>query len=285
MKAFQPKQIRPILAADEQMARPTTDRSNLLTLPMPTIPARHNRIGEEVIYRLLVESAVWRQFSRVWLKIDGPLPHPGNGPLICYPNHTSWWDGYAAMLLHRKVFHRSFEAYLMMDERQLYEFPFFSWLGVFSINLGNPREMVNSVNYIAATLAERRDRYLWIFPQGALIPNEQRPLHLFPGLAKITRKAGGATMWPVALRYEFRNEQQPELFIRCGPLHQATIQQTEREILAETTQRLTAAVDALRDEVTSEQFASYRLLMQGAPGINRIGGALLAAMPRRRTGA
>lgn len=250
----------------------------------PAIPARHNRIGEELVYRLLVESAVWQQFSRVWLKIEGPLPHPSDGPLICYLNHISWWDGYAAMLLHRKVFHRSFQAYLMMDERQLRSFRFFAWIGVFSVNRANPRETAGSVNYIAEQLAARRERYLWLFPQGKLVPSEQRPLKLYPGIAKIAHKAGGATLWPVALRYEFRNEQQPELFIRCGPLHYAPANQSEQVTLSAAERRLTEAVDGLRDDVTNGQLADYRVLMRGAPGINRIGGALLDAVRPRRSG-
>lgn len=256
-----------------------------LPTDMPAIPARHQRIGEEVVYRLLVQWPFWRQFSRVWLKIEGPLPQPSDGPLICYLNHPSWWDGYAALLLHRMVFRRSFEGYLMMDIEQLRRFRFFSWLGVFSVDRGDSAEALRSVHYIGNKLAERRDRYLWIFPQGKLTPNDQRPLRLYPGIGRIVRRAGGAGLWPVALRYEFRGEQRPELFIRCGPLHAMPAQASEREVLRETQRNLTTALDRLRDEVNTEQFEGYRVLMNGTPGINRIGGALLGAVriPWRRS--
>lgn len=249
---------------------------------LPAVPANHNRLGEELVYRLLVEWPVRREFSRVWLKIEGPLPQPAEGPVICYMNHPSWWDGYAAMLLHRMVFRRSFQGYLMMDERQLRRFRFFAWLGVFSVSLTDAAEAARSLNYITARLAERHDRYLWIFPQGKLTPNDQRPLRLYPGLARIARRAGGATLWPVALRYEFRGEQQPELFIRCGPAHHASAENTDRAIMSEAQRHLTHTLDMLRDDVLLDRLEGYRTLMRGAPGINRIGDALFAAVRFRR---
>lgn len=247
----------------------------------PALPARHNRLGEELVYRALIQWPMVRQFHRVWLKIEGPLPHPADGPLICYVNHSSFWDGYVAQILHRMVFRRSFQGYLMMDEAQLRRFRFFTWLGVFSINRTSSAAANRSIEYIAAKLAERRDRYLWIFPQGTLLPNDRRPLRLYPGIGRIVHGAGGANLWPVALRYEFRNEQRPELFIRAGPLHAVHASDSERAILKETQQRLTAAVDALRDDVVSETLAGYRVLMHGIPGINRIGDALLGTVAAR----
>lgn len=249
---------------------------------LPAIPANHNRLGEELVYRLLVELPMRRQFSRVWLKVEGPLPDPANGPLICYMTHPSWWDGYVALLLHRQVFRRTFEGYLMMDERQLRRYRFFTWLGVFSVSLTDRHEAARSLAYIAGKLAERRDRYLWMFPEGKLTPTERRPLRLYPGLARIAQQAGGATLWPVALRYEFRGEEKPEVFIHCGPAHAAPPEHGERSVLAAAHASLTHAADALRDDVTHGYFVGYRLLMRGAPGINHIGDALFAAVRPHR---
>src|SRR4051812_44469599 len=125
---------------------------------LPAIPARHIPLAEELIYWPLVRWPTWSFFSRVWLKVEGPLPHSADGPLIVYLNHPSWWDGYVAFWLHREVLRRRFEPYLMMDERQLQSFRFFAWIGVFSVNLGDPRKAVIAVNYIARVLRERRNR-------------------------------------------------------------------------------------------------------------------------------
>ncbi len=251
---------------------------------VPAIPARHNRLAEELIYRLLVRWPTWSQFDKVWFKLEGALPNPGDGPLICYLNHPSWWDGYVAMLLHRLVFHRSFENYLMMDEQQLRRYRFFAWTGVFSVRLNDVAEAGRSVAYISRLLRERSDRCLWIFPQGKITPNDQRPLRLYPGVARIVRKAGGATLLPVALRYEFRNEQRPEMFIRVGPAHRAPASASERAVSQEVRENLTRAVDALRHDVTQDQLDGYRVLLQGRTGINRISDALFGALRLRLRG-
>ena len=67
----------------------------------PAIPAARNRIGKELIYRLMVLLACWGAFHKVWLKVEGPLPHPADGPMVVYMNHPGWWDGYMAFLLDK----------------------------------------------------------------------------------------------------------------------------------------------------------------------------------------
>jgi len=272
--------LRITLALTHCVLRFTLERQERMpnTDATPRIPARHSRLAEELIYRLLVRWPVWSQFDRVWLKIEGELPTPGHGPLIGYLSHPSWWDGYMAFLLHREVLRRGFESYLMMDERQLSSYRFFSWIGVFSVSLTDAREALRSVAYIGRLLRERRDRCLWIFPQGRLTPGDARPLHVYSGAARIARLAGGAALWPVALRYEFRGEQRPEAFIRAGPLHRAPAGADAAALTAELEARLTAACDALRDEVLGERLDDYRTLVRGRPGVNRLFDAAVRAL-------
>ena len=118
------------------------------------------------------------------------------------------------------------------------------------MNRQDARSALRSVAYISRLLAARRDRALAIFPQGEITPNDRRPLTMFSGMAHVAQRAGGATLWPVALRYEFRGEQRPEAFIRAGPAHYAPADSDARALTAEAGARLTAACDALRDEVT-----------------------------------
>lgn len=245
----------------------------------PAIPARHNRLLAELVYWLLVRWSVWSHFDRVWLKIEGPLPHPADGPLIAYLNHPSWWDGYMAFILSRVVLRDRFAGYLMMDERELRRYRLFAWCGCFSVDRADTRSAARSVAYIGRLLRERRDRSLWIFPQGEITPNDRRPLTTYSGLAHIARRAGGATLWPVALRYEFRGEQRPEAFLRVGPLHYAPPAVDTRALAGEAARRLTAAVDALRGDVTQGQLEGYRALLRGRPGVNRVFDALRVRLP------
>jgi hypothetical protein len=247
----------------------------------PAIPANRNWLGKELIYRLLVRPACWGMFHRVWLKVEGPLPHPSEGPLVITMNHPGWWDGYMAFLLDKEVFRERIESYIMMEERQLRAYRFFTLCGAFSVDRKRPGESDRSVAYISRLLREKRERVLWILPQGRIAPNDRRPLTVFPGAARVALRAGGALLWPVALRYEFRGEQQPEAFIRAGPACYARPDADQQQTIEAIHAALTAAVDALRDEVNAEQLDDYRVLMQGRAGVNRVFDQALRLIPRR----
>lgn len=253
-----------------------------MTADQPAIPAARNRLAKALIFRTLVLTACRGSFSRVWLKVDGPLPHPSEGPLVVYMNHPGWWDGYMAFLLDTLVFRERFESYIMMEERQLRAYRFFALCGAFSVDRKRPGEAERSVRYISRLLRERRERILWILPQGRIAPNDRRPLRVYPGAARVALQSGEPLLWPVALRYEFRGEQLPEAFIRVGPAHRAAPGATEESLTEEIRERLTAAVDALRDEVNEERTESYQALLEGRAGINRMFDRFLALLPRRR---
>jgi hypothetical protein len=251
---------------------------------LPAIPAAHWPAAQEAIYRTLVLPALWSQFGRVAVQRDGPAPHPSEGPLIVYLTHSSWWDAYMLFLISYRLLDEGFQNYIMMEEKQLQAYRFFRWCGAFSINR-HPQESQRSINYISRMLGEKQARCLWIFPQGRIGPGDRRPLRIYPGIARIARQAGGATLWPVALRYEFRGEQQPEAFIRAGQAHYVAADTPEHEVVAEVQSRLTAAADALRDDVNSETLDGYRTLLAGKPGINRLWDAVRRRVRERAPAA
>lgn len=237
---------------------------------MPPVPARHNLLGDALVYWGLVRPALWSHFDRVWIKCEGPTPQVSDGPMIVYMNHPSWWDGYMALVLNRIVLRDHFRGYLMMEQQQLERYRFFSWSGAFSVDRHDARSAMRSVRYIGRRLAERRARCMYIFPQGEISPNDRRPLVIFSGLAHTVRLAGGATLWPVALRYEFRGEQRPEAFIRAGPAHYAPGDADAHALSQEVGRRLNAACDALRDEYTGGALEGYQPLLRGRAGVNRV---------------
>lgn len=236
----------------------------------PAIPANRKPLAKRAIYQTLVRPACRATFDRVWLRIEGATPHPADGPLIIYMNHPGWWDGYMAFLLDTIVFRERFESYIMMEEKQLRAYRFFSWCGAFSVDRRRPGEAERSINYISRILRAQRNRILWILPQGRIVPNDRRPLTVYPGIARVARQVKHATLWPVALRYEFRGEQRPEAFIRAGPAHTIDSSTSEEQIVAAIQTRLTIAVDGLRDEVNDGRLDDYHTLLQGRPGINRV---------------
>jgi 1-acyl-sn-glycerol-3-phosphate acyltransferase len=251
------------------------------SVDQPSIRARHSRAGDALIYWALVRSAIWSHFARVWLRVEGSIPTPADGPLIFYLNHPSWWDGYMAHVLNRVVLRHRFQGFCMMDEHELQRYRFFTWIGAFSVNRQDARSALGSVAYISRLLDARPDRALAIFPQGEITPNDRRPLQMFSGLAHVAQRAGSATLWPVALRYEFRGQQRPEVFIRAGPAHYATAASDTRALTAEAGARLTVACDALRDDLNAAQLEGYRVLLRGRPGPDVIFDAARALLPGR----
>lgn len=238
--------------------------------PLPAIPAAKNRLGDELIYWLLARRSLTRSFHRVWLQQHGPLPDPSAGPLILYLNHSSWWDGYLAYVIHRMVLRGRFDTHLLMEERQLRAYRFFTWSGAFSINRHDPKETWRSLRYAARLLrGGERPRALFIFPQGEILPADRRPLVILPGIARIVAFAGPITLCPVALRYEFLGQQWPHAFIRIGPAHRVADPKDSRGTLAEVTARLTAACDALREDLLELRLERFRPLLQGRSGADQ----------------
>jgi hypothetical protein len=240
----------------------------------PRIPARPLPLIKRLIYHIMVRSDAWAHFDRVRARVVGNVPHPADGPLIAYMNHPGWWDGYMAFFLDQEVLPAGFTSYIMMEERQLRDFRFFSYCGAFSINRTIPGDSERTITWISDRMRRRPDSLLWILPQGRIVPNDRRPLTIYPGIARVAQQVGNALLWPVALRYEFLGEQRPEAFIRAGPAHALPVGASETQALELIRARLTDSVDALRSDVAAEQFAEYRTLLRGLPGINRLSAGL-----------
>lgn len=250
--------------------------------PRPAIPAAKSRLGDAALYWLFARWSLYSSFHRVWLQSHGPLPEPRDGPLLLYLNHSSWWDGYMMYVIHRVVLRGRFDAHLLMEERQLRAFRFFTWSGAFSINRHDPRDVRRAQLYAVNLLrGGRRPRALFVFPQGKIVPQDRRPLETFPGVARIIAKAGSVTLCPVALRYEFLGEQWPHAFIRIGPTHKVANPADGAATLAELTARLTAACDALRDDVVDGRLATYSPILKGRRGIDQTFAAFLGLLPGR----
>ncbi len=238
----------------------------------PAIPAAKNLLGDEAIFYLLALPALKQQFHHVLLQQFGPLPRPDTGPLLLYLNHSSWWDGYLMMLCHRRLLGRRFSSYLLMEEKQLRSYRFFSWCGAFSVNRHNPADVQQSLDYITGLLRERRDRALFIFPQGKIVHPDRRPLETYPGVARIALALDHVTLCPVAFRYEFGGRQKAEAYIRIGPSWRfeaaSAADRDPQQLLNRITNDLAAQCDALREDVVAGRRQRFAPLLRGNRGID-----------------
>lgn len=174
--------------------------------------ARHTAWAE-FVFDLYVTRLFKRHFHAMTLLGEPPQPDAALS-LLLLPNHSTWWDGFFIHLLNKKILRR--RPYVMMLEEQLARYPFFTRLGVFSINPRSAADTRASLRYAANVLQERTN-LLAIFPQGELLPWEKRPLAYKRGLETILRlHEGCVNLLPLAIRTEFLGEQKPSAFFLFG---------------------------------------------------------------------
>ena len=131
-------------------------------------------------------------------------------PMIGCVNHTNWWDGFVLYVLsHRLLAH---DIYLAMEEKNLRRYRFFTWMGVFGIDLADRRAALPGLRYALRLL--RPGRLVWMFVQGRLLP-AGKPITVRPGALFLARRTG-ARLLPVALRYEWLGESRPSVFVLAG---------------------------------------------------------------------
>jgi 1-acyl-sn-glycerol-3-phosphate acyltransferase len=148
------------------------------------IRARHNFL----IYSFFKLYTVWkirRNFQDI--EINGEF-HDRGLPVLLISNHISWWDGFWAVYLNRKVFKRKF-FYFMMLEEQLKKNRFLSYTGGFSIKKKS-LSIIESLNYTAELLGDKRNTVI-IFPQGEIQSLYNSLINFDKGLEFILKKLTG----------------------------------------------------------------------------------------------
>lgn len=152
-----------------------------------------------------------RAFARLWIGGTGTLG--GEAPSIAFVNHSAWWDPVLAVHLSHDLFRR--DGYGLMEGAQLQRYPFFRRVGCFGATTDALPDVRGVLAHATSLLRGGPRRTLWIFPQGELVP-ARAPLVFRSGLARFARAVPEAALVPVAVRYEHRGEERPEVFVRVG---------------------------------------------------------------------
>lgn len=176
-------------------------------------PARKSALADAVLGRLITRGMrkTFHTFQAGGLEHLAAL-EPAR-PVVGCCNHTNWWDGFALYAFsHRRLAQRAF--HLAMEEKNLRRYFFFTWLGVFGVDLESKAGAVAGLRYGARLLQERADRIAWIFVQGALTPPAV-PIVAKPGASFFARQAK-AQLLPAVLRYEWLQESRPSIFLNLG---------------------------------------------------------------------
>ena len=237
------------------------------------ITARKHPLLNTLIYQAVIKGGLRGSFSRINIRHLGDKPKTNAEPVIVYANHSSWWDGHLAMFLNEECW--GLDGYVMMEEKQLARYRFFTRVGAFSIHRQEPRSAMRTLDYAAQLMSAQPGRVLLLFPQGEILANDTRPLRFFNGTShlvkRIVEQTGACTLCPVALRYEFIGEQKPEAFISVGLPHKVTVADLQPKTLTPILENnLTDLLNHLRDDVVSYTFSAFQTHMQGSWSINRL---------------
>jgi 1-acyl-sn-glycerol-3-phosphate acyltransferase len=188
-----------------------------------------------------------------------------NRPIIFIGNHSNWWDGLIAFHLSTDLF--GLDAHVMMDEEQMRRYSFFRWIGAFSVNRRVPREAFRSLWY-AASLFDRPNRALWMYPQGKMLPNDSRPMTFERGILRLIDSLPGLQIIPIASRYEFLMEQKAEAFVSIGTPILPPAGLLDKDRLAHLEQSLAALLDDLRTRIAAGNTGSFRTTLRGRTSAN-----------------
>ncbi|HYI03114.1 lysophospholipid acyltransferase family protein [Hyalangium sp.] len=172
-------------------------------------------------------------FRGLWVR--GALP-AGEGARLVYVNHSSWWDGF---VLHQLGQVAGWDAYCLMEEKNLRRYRFLARLGAFSIRPGEPASAMESLRY-ARELMRLPGAAVCLFPEGELRPFGVLPLRLQRGVELLAR-TGRVECVPVALRYAFFEHERPDVLVEVGTAHSPGPLALFQERLEEVARRVAAA--------------------------------------------
>ncbi|MEB3234509.1 MAG: 1-acyl-sn-glycerol-3-phosphate acyltransferase [Cyanobacteriota bacterium] len=153
---------------------------------------------------VITQDVVLRQFFRAITVLDGHHL-PKAGPLLLAPTHRTRWD--SLLLPHaagRRVSGRDCRFMVTLDEMQGVQGWLLRRLGCFAVNQRHPS--LQSLRYAVELLAQGQQ--LVVFPEGRIKRDEQHPIRLHQGLARLAllARSQGVTVpvVPVGLAYQHR---------------------------------------------------------------------------------
>lgn len=229
------------------------------------IPAKKNKIIGR-LFAIYHKKLLKKHFFRIHLSGYENLKLINNSlPVILYANHSNWWDGFIAYLLTNRTLKK--DDYLMMDIMQMKKYSFFKYIGAFSVNRNIPTESVRSLNY-AAELLSNSNKYMWIFPQGEMLPQDKRPLKFYSGITKIAEKIDCVNLVPVCFRYEFIMEQRPEVFIQVGKPEIITGDKSQ-DLTENLSTTLESQLDKLKEDVSLGNTSNFKTIFIGKNSRNK----------------
>ncbi len=195
---------------------------------------------------------------------------PGEGPVVVYSNHPSWWDG-AVYVLAADTFLPAHESYAPIDAAMMAKYGFFGRIGAYGVDLESP---AGAAYFLAASadVLSRPDRAIWLAAQGRFVDARERPVDLKPGIARLPELNPDTLFVPLAIEYGFWEERGGEAFLGFGPpIRGADLLAFDRPARrARLEAALTEALDRLAGDVRSREPERFDTVLSGKAGVGGV---------------
>ena len=183
-------------------------------------------------------------------------------PTILFAPHSNWWDGIVGYNICNRIFKKQIR--IMVEE--LNRFPLLRRAGAYSVNKKSPQASMAALKFSVETIGDLNN-FLYIFPQGIIMPPNYRPLIFQTGLAYIAQNAvkkyGKVNLVPVAVNYMFLRADRPEVLVE---FHEPIVLEDSKvdrkkytEYLASV---LTQSCDSQFKELAEGNLEEYETLFQ-----------------------
>ncbi len=225
-------------------------------------PAKTSKFWLWVANRFFYGMLENRFFALRYKDAEKVLNRDENIPTILFAPHSNWWDGIVGYNLCRRIFNK--EIRIMVEE--LNRFPLLRRAGAFSVNKKSPQASMAALKYSVEAIGDLNN-FLYIFPQGIIMPPNYRPINFQTGLAYIAQNAvkkyGKVNLVPVAVNYMFLRADRPEVLVK---FHEPIVLDNDKIDRKEYTKYLSDVMTEVCDEQFKElsegKLEEYETLFQ-----------------------
>ncbi|MEM0964748.1 MAG: hypothetical protein AAGJ81_01180 [Verrucomicrobiota bacterium] len=209
------------------------------------LKAKKDRFRTWILFRYCRWS-MRKKFFSVRLYVDrAAFQEAQTFPLILYGNHCYWWDGLMETLIFDQLM---LDYYIMMEEKNLRQFPFFQKTGVFGVDLESREGRSQALLYAARLLrSDSLRRTLVMYPHGKLVEDFDEWPEFHAGLEGLLRLNEQAKARPMAKKIHAGRYPLPEAVLRIGsPTESNGLEEGLRETYGEL-------MDDIRDSRTEDR--------------------------------
>ena len=183
-------------------------------------------------------------------------------PTVLFAPHSNWWDGIVGYNICTRIFKKKLR--IMVEE--LNRFPLLRRAGAFSVNKKSPQASMAALKFSVETIGDLNN-FLYIFPQGIIMPPNHRPITFQTGLTYIAQNAvkkyGKINLVPVAVNYMFLRADRPEVIVEFKDPIVLTDDKVNRKEYTHFLERvMTDACDNQFKEISEGALDSYETLFQ-----------------------